>query len=148
MTGLLPPLDTYEKCYAAFHWQIPERFNIASAVCDRHAIATPSSPAVLFEDADGRTVTLTFDQLRREANRLANVLRHLGVQPGDRIAIHLPQCFDAAIAHVATYKLGAIALPLFSLFGPDALRHCAESLLIDSSSFSHGLNFCCILAHP
>ncbi len=123
MTGLLPPLDTYEQCYAAFRWQIPERFNIATAVCDRHAAAKPNAPAVLFEDADGRTQAMTFGQLRAEANRLANVLRHLGVRSGDRVAIHLPQSFEAAFAHVAVYKLGAIALPLFSLFGPDALRH-------------------------
>ncbi len=123
MTGLLPPLDTYEKCFTAFRWQIPERFNIASAVCDRHAAAKPNAPAVLFEDANGRTLTLTFRQLQQTANQLANVLQHLGIGSGDRVAIHLPQGFDAAIAHVATYKLGAIALPLFSLFGPDALRH-------------------------
>lgn len=123
MTGLLPPLDSYEKCYAAFRWQIPDRFNIAAAVCDRHATARPNAPAILFEDADGETLTLTFRQLQQKANQLANVLVHLGIRSGDRVAIHLPQGFDAAIAHVATYKLGAIALPLFSLFGPDALRH-------------------------
>ena len=123
MTGLLPPLDTYEKCYAAFRWQIPERFNIASAACDRHAATKPNASAVLFEDANGQTLTLTFRQLQQQANQLANVLRHLGIESGDRVAIHLPQGFDAAIAHVATYKLGAIALPLFSLFGPEALRH-------------------------
>lgn len=123
MTRLLPPSATYEACYAAFQWRIPERFNIASAVCDRHAAAKPDAPAVLFEDADGQVLTMTFGQLRAKADRLANVLRHLGVRAGDRVAIHLPQSFEAAFAHVAVYKLGAIALPLFSLFGPDALRH-------------------------
>lgn len=130
MTGLLPPLDTYEQCYAAFRWQIPERFNIATAVCDRHAAAKPDAPAVLFEDIAGKSQAMTYGQLRAEANRLANVLRHLGVRSGDRVAIHLPQSFEAAFAHVAVYKLGAIALPLFSLFGPDALRH----RLADSSA--------------
>jgi acetyl-CoA synthetase len=123
MAGLLPPLGTYEACYAGFQWQIPEHFNIATAVCDRHAVAQPDSPAIVFEDAVGRSQALSFAQLRGEANRLANVLAHLGVRPGDRVAIHLPQSFAAAFAHVAVYKLGAIALPLFSLFGPDALRH-------------------------
>jgi len=85
---------------------------------------------VLFEDADGETQVMTFGQLRAQANRLANVLHHLTIQPGDRVAIHLPQSFEAAFAHIAIYKLGAIALPLFSLFGPDALHH----RLADSSA--------------
>lgn len=123
MSGLLPPASTYEACYAAFQWQIPERFNIASAVCDRHAAAMPGGTAIVFEDVDGAQQRLTFAALQGAANRLANVLTHLGIQRGDRVAIHLPQSFEAAVAHVASYKLGAIALPLFSLFGPDALRH-------------------------
>lgn len=123
MTALLPSLPTYEECYDTFRWQIPERFNIAAAICDRHARSIPNQPAVVFEDADGRGQAMTFGQLQAQANRLANVLVHYGVRPGDRVAIHLPQSFEAAVAHVAAYKTGAIALPLFSLFGPDALRH-------------------------
>jgi len=123
MTPLLPQLPTYEQCYDAFRWNVPERFNIAWAVCDRHAEATPDAPALLYEDADGRSQTMTFAMLQRQANKLANVLLHLGVKPGDRVAIHLPQSFETAFAHVAGYKIGAIVLPLFSLFGPDALRH-------------------------
>ena len=86
-------------------------------------LRNPTQPAVLFEDADGKTRALTYGQLQRQANRLANVLVQCGVRAGDRVAIHLPQSFEAAFAHVAVYKVGAIALPLFSLFGPDALRH-------------------------
>ncbi len=123
MTALLPRADSYEACRDAFRWAIPEHFNIADAVCDRHAAAQPGATAVIYEDAGGKTVNLTFRELQAEANRLANVLAHLGATHGDRIAIHLPQSFAAAAAHIAVYKLGAIALPLFSLFGPDALSH-------------------------
>jgi len=123
MVGILPQLPTYEECYEQFRWSIPDRFNIASAVCDRHAATHPDRPALLYEDADGLARSMTFSQLRAQANRLANVLQHLGVRFGDRVAIHLPQSFEAAFAHVAAYKIGAVALPLFSLFGPDALRH-------------------------
>lgn len=130
MNGLLPPASTYEDCYAQFRWQIPDRFNIATAVCDRHAAGDPVRTAIVFEEADGTARKLTFGVLQSEANRLANTLVQLGVRTGDRVAIHLPQCFEAAIAHVAAYKLGAIALPLFSLFGPEALRH----RLADSSA--------------
>ena len=130
MAGLLPRSPSYDECYQTFRWQVPEHFNIASAVCDRHATAQPDSVAIIFETEDGQTEQMRFGQLQSEANRLANVLRHHGVGPGDRVAIHLPQSFAAAVSHTAAYKLGAIALPLFSLFGPDALRH----RLIDSAS--------------
>jgi acetyl-CoA synthetase len=123
MPGILPPAPTYEDCYQQFRWQVPERFNIAAAVCDRHAATAPDSPAIIFEDETGSARQMTFRALQSEANRLANVLAHLGASSGDRIAIHLPQSFEAAVAHVAVYKMAGIALPLFSLFGPDALRH-------------------------
>jgi acetyl-CoA synthetase len=123
MSGLLPESSTYEDCYARFQWRLPERFNIAQAVCDRHAEATPDAPAIISESAEGAVRTLSFGELRGEANRLANLLVHLGAQPGDRVAIHLPQGPECAISHVGVYKTGAIALPLFSLFGPEALEH-------------------------
>ena len=59
----------------------------------------------------------------RRANRLANALAAQGLGRGDRIGILLPQSPEAAIAHVATYKMGAIAVPLFTLFGADALEY-------------------------
>ena len=123
MTGLLPRAASYEECYRRFEWRVPERFNIAAAVCDRHAAATPGAAAVIYEASDGAVRTLTFGRLQGEANRLANLLIHLGARPGECVAIHLPQSFECAIAHVGVYKTGAIALPLFSLFGPEALEH-------------------------
>ena len=47
----------------------------------------------------------------------------LGLQPGDRVGILLPQCPETAIGHIATYKVGGIAIPLFTLFGSDALTY-------------------------
>jgi acetyl-CoA synthetase len=123
MSGLLPRSGSYEDCYRDFAWRLPERFNIAAAVCDRHAAATPQATALISEGPDGGLETLSFSALRGEANRLANFLLHLGLKPGDRVAIHLPQGIDCAISHVGVYKTGAIALPLFSLFGPEALEH-------------------------
>ena len=91
MSGLLPRSGSYEDCYRDFAWRLPERFNIAAAVCDRHAAATPQATAVISEGPDGGLETLSFLALRGEANRLANFLLHLGLKPGDRVAIHLPQ---------------------------------------------------------
>ena len=66
---------------------------------------------------------VSFAQLRGRADRLANALSGLGVRPGERVGILLPQCLEAAEAHLAVYKLGAVAIPLFTLFGADALAY-------------------------
>src|SRR5258707_9754433 len=66
---------------------------------------------------------MTFGGLRETSNRLANVLRAHGVSRGDRVAILLPQAPEVAAAHIAIYKLAAIALPLAILFGVDAIKY-------------------------
>ena len=71
---------------------------------------------------DGRTERVSFDALKAMSSRLANALRAHGVARGDRIGVLLPQVPEAAVAHLAAYKLGAIAVPLFQLFGEDALE--------------------------
>jgi acetyl-CoA synthetase len=111
----------YEDTAARFAWAVPERFNIGVACCDRHADGT-GKPALIFE-ADGHVTTTSFDALKQRSNRLANALAAHGVRHGDRVGILLPQRPETAIAHIAIYKMGAIALPLFTQFGPDALEH-------------------------
>ena len=112
---------TYEEAYTDFRWEIPERFNIAEAICDRHMGA--NRKALMFETAEGHPMHLTFEKLAVASKRLANALVALGIGRGDRVGILLPQCKEAVIAHLAIYRLGAIALPLFTLFGPDALEY-------------------------
>lgn len=111
---------TYREVYAGFRWRIPERFNIAQAVCDRHVGANRTA---LIVETDAGTVELTFEHLEKRSKRFANALAALGVMRGDRVGILLPQCPQALIAQLATYRLGAIALPLFTLFGPDAIEY-------------------------
>ncbi len=77
--------------------------------------------AILHVHADGREDKITYGWLRETSNRLANVLRAHGIKRGDRVAIFLPQAPEVAAAHIAIYKLGAVALPIATLFGPDAL---------------------------
>ena len=113
---------TYDELYRGFRWNVPARFNIAEAICDRHAADTPDAPALIHEDGDGQVAIWTFARIRESANKLAHVLRALGVTRGSILAIHLSQCPENLIAHVAAHKLGAIAMPLFALFGPDAIR--------------------------
>src|SRR5262249_40329440 len=83
----------------------------------------PDAPALLYEQADGSLRTWTFGEVAAQAARCANALAHLGVDRGVIVGIHLPQCPESLIAHVAIQKLGGIALPLFTLFGPDAVGY-------------------------
>jgi acetyl-CoA synthetase len=115
--------STYEEVYNTFRWEIPSRFNIAEAVCSRHAGATPDAPALIYEQADGNVRIWSFREVEETASRLANALDHLGVKRGTIVGIHLPQCPESLISHVAVQKLGGIALPLFNLFGPDAIEY-------------------------
>ncbi|KPH81699.1 acyl-CoA synthetase [Bosea vaviloviae] len=113
---------TYAETFDSFRWAIPERFNIGVACCDRHANGT-AKPALIYEDEATGVATLSFDDLKRASNRIANMLRGHGIGAGERVGILLPQRPETAMAHLAAYKLGAIALPLFIQFGPEALEH-------------------------
>ncbi len=107
---------SYDEAYDSFRWDIPPRFNIAEAICDRHTGANRT--ALLLDEG-----ALTFDDLAERSRRLANALAHHGIRRGDRVGILLPQCAEAVVAHLALYRMGAIALPLFTLFGPEALEY-------------------------
>ena len=115
--------DAYDTLHADFAWQVPEHFNIADACCNRWAAraATARRVAVAWQHEDGRRGSLSYAQLQAQANRLANVLRGLGLQRGDRVALVLPQRPETAVAHMAAYQLGAVTVPLSMLFGPEAL---------------------------
>jgi acetyl-CoA synthetase len=120
---MLPDIRDYDRLVAAFRWEIPERYNIGVDVCDRWAAAEPERPAILEVAPGGEVTATTYGALRECSNRLANVLRARGVGPGDRVAVLLPQGAAVPIAHIAVYKLGAVALPLAVLFGIDALAY-------------------------
>ncbi len=111
-------MTSYEEWRRDFRWNIPGRFNIAHACCDRWADGS-GRPALLSEAGRG----LTFDDLRERSARLANALLAQGLRPGDRVAILLPQGWEVAVAHLAIYRMGAIAVPLFALFGADAVAY-------------------------
>lgn len=115
--------DAYLALHSAFRWQVPEYFNIAEACCGRWARETPEATAVLFDSDSGCRAHYSYGQLQRAANRLSNALRRLGVQRGDRVAVVLPQRFETAVAQIAISQLGAVAMPLSMLFGPEALEY-------------------------
>ena len=119
---MLPQAESYEELIAGFRWDVPEHYNIGIDVCDKWAEADGDRLALIHKASDGEVSHLTFEQVRRSSNRCANLLARNGVRRGDRVGILLGQAPETAIAHVAVYKIGAIAVPLFSLFGVDALR--------------------------
>src|SRR5690349_17854117 len=118
---MLPPGISYDSIRGAFRWRIPGRYNIGVDCCDRWADGG-GRLALLHLQADGRVERISFDALKAESNRLANVLRAHGIARGDRVGVLLPQVPEAAVAHLAIYKLGAIAVPLFQLFQEQALE--------------------------
>ena len=120
---MLPDVRDYETLRRQFRWQVPARYNIGVDCSDRWAAREPDRLAILHVHGDGRSEAITYGWLRETSNRLANVLAAHGVVRGDRVAILLPQMPEVAAAHLAIYKLGAIALPLASLFGIDALSY-------------------------
>ncbi|MDD2878883.1 MAG: AMP-binding protein [Rhodoferax sp.] len=125
-----PP--SYAQLHSGFAWQVPEYFNMAQACCARWAALPDASEniAVHAYTTGAKATFYSYFQLQHEANRLCNVLLGMGVRQGDRVAIVLPQCFEVAVAYMAVLQIGAVAMPLSQLFGPEAL----EFRLQDSES--------------
>ena len=115
-------MNRYAELYGSWRWEVPARYNIAQACCGRWA-ADRSRFALYWEDESGETAKYSFWDIQREANRVSNALAALGVKRGDRVALVLPQRPEMAIAYMAIFQMGAIALPLSHLFGPDALEY-------------------------
>src|SRR4030042_6706932 len=119
---MLEKKGTYDEIYTAFRWVLPEYYNIGVDICDKWA-GERYRLALIYEDEEGKVEKFTFWDLKGLSNRLANALRSYGIERGDRVGLLLPQCPETALGHIAIYKLGAIAIPLFTLFGPDALEY-------------------------
>ncbi len=112
---------TWDEIRAGFRWNIPTHFNIAEACCDSWARDTPERPALTHVAADGSATHWSYGQIKHASDRLAASFAARGVGKGDRVGVLLEQGPEVLIAHFAAQKHGAIVLPLFALFGPDAL---------------------------
>ena len=119
---MLPRANTYDELYRKFEWNIPEYFNIGIEVCDKWANVDPEQVAIESVESDGFVKYVNFGELRDSSNKLANLLVELGIKPLDRIGVMLPQLPETAIAHIAVFKNAAISVPLFTLFGEEALK--------------------------
>ena len=121
LASRLPRNLDYETLYKRFSWDLPRTYNIGVDVCDRHA-HDKGKLAIIHDRGDGTAEKWSFFELERASNRFANALRGLGIERGDRVAVLLSQSPELPVAHIAAYKLGAIVVPLFALFGEEALR--------------------------
>src|ERR1700761_579143 len=118
---MLTEAKTYDELYRDFRWDIPARFNMATACCDRHADGT-NKLALIYVDEDGSAKRTSFDEMRAFSSRFANVLAADGLVRGDRVAVFLSQSLELPIAHLAAWRAGFVSVPLFTLFGEDALQ--------------------------
>jgi acetyl-CoA synthetase len=111
---------SYDEVVAAHEWNVPERYNIAQDVCDKHP---PDKLAMVHEDFAGNVREVRWGELQEASNRFANVLRAHGVEKGDRVAMLLPPTPETAAAFFGTFKCGAILLSMSVLYGDDGIRH-------------------------
>jgi acetyl-CoA synthetase len=137
---MLSPTDDYTSLYASFEWQVPEHYNIGIDTCDKWADGS-GRLALIHETENGDVQRFSFDDLKVLSAQLGNAWRAQGVEPGERVAIFLAQSPETALAHLAAYKLGAIAVPLFALFGEEALAYrladsAASVLVTDSEGYA------------
>jgi acetyl-CoA synthetase len=135
--------DNYPAMHANFRWHVPASFNIAEACCGRWArrADADSRIAIRAHAGDPSWNTLTFAELQLMANALSNLLVAHGVQRGDRVAVVMPQRFETAVAYMAIFQLGAVAMPLSILFGPEALEYRLQNsdaviAICDENSFA------------
>ena len=117
---------TFAELRAMHRWKIANDYNVAIDCLDRHT-RLRDKVALIYEDDEGHSAHYTFAQIIDASNRFANALRALGIGRGDVVAIHTPQRPETAIAHMALNRLGAIALPISRLFGPDAIHYRLEN---------------------
>lgn len=120
---MLPQADTYKDLCDRFEWNIPERYNIGFDVCDKWATSDPERTALIIAGDNADISRISFQELKHISNQTANLLKTSGTFRGDRVGVLLPQSLETAASHIAIYKLAAIAVPLFVLFGPEALEH-------------------------
>ena len=120
------PSGGYARLHENFRWSVPDHFNMAEVCCTRWASDAETAQRTAVQDYlphnEPRLQSHSYARLQEQANRLSNALMGLGVQPGDRVAIVMPQRFETAVAYMAVLQMGAVAMPLSMLFGPEALE--------------------------
>ena len=117
---MLPKILNYDHLYNTFNLNIPLKFNIASATIDK--FANTNRIALKNIKFNGELENLSFRFIQKKSNQLANALDNLNLNRNDRVGIILGQCPETLISHISCFKSGKISIPLFNLFGVDALK--------------------------
>jgi acetyl-CoA synthetase len=112
--------QSYDRAVSEHRWVVPERYNIAADICDRHA---REKLAMIHEHFSGEVREVSWGELQDRSNQLGNVLAGLGVERGDRVAVVLPATPEAAAVFFATWKLGALLLSMSVLYGDEGIEH-------------------------
>ncbi len=102
-------MDNYEKIYREFRWNTPEYFNFGNVIDEFSS--DHNRVALLWEDQEGNRARMTFGDFKEQSNRIANVLKELGIQPGDPILLVLPRIPIWQAAYIGALKVGAIVVP-------------------------------------
>jgi acetyl-CoA synthetase len=114
--------DSYEQLREEFEWDVPDQFNMATYLCDRWR--DRKRRVALFSDGESTPArTMTYWELDNEASKLASYLASQGVSKGDTVIVHGAQKPETLVSFVATWKLGAVLVPVSTLLGSDALRY-------------------------
>src|SRR4051795_5382165 len=113
-------MGRYEEVCAEHEWRVPDRYNIAADVCDKHP---RDKLAMVHERYDGETREVTWGELQDLSNQAANLLAAHGVTRGDRVAVVLPPTAETAAIFFGTWKLGALLLSMSVLYGDEGIRH-------------------------
>ena len=114
----------WENELAVFSTDISKGFNFTHEACDRYV--GRKKVAINWEGAGGQARTITFDDLSQLTDRVASVLLENGVRPGDRVSVLMQKIPELYASLLAIWKIGAIFVPLFTAFGPEAIRYRLE----------------------
>src|SRR3954471_383149 len=113
-------LGSYQEMLEQHRWEVPERYNIAGDVCDKHP---RDRLAMIWEDWRGNERKVSFGELQDLSCKFANVLEANGIERGDRVATLLPSLPETAAVFLGTYRHGAILLSMSVLYGDDGIEH-------------------------
>jgi len=140
---LLTELNSYKEALAEFSssrlWELfdgnKEQFNIAHECVDRHI--NNKNEAIIIVNSDGKDEIISYKTLSQDSAKFAHWIKSQGIEPGERVAIMLEPSLAFYVALFGVIKSGAIAVPFFTLFGPDAVTlrvdDCKPKLLITSN---------------
>ncbi|MBM3510026.1 MAG: AMP-binding protein [Alphaproteobacteria bacterium] len=120
---MLKRAATYREIYDAFAWRVPARYNMAVDLCDRHAAQTPGKVALIHDRDRGEPRRYRFGELAELARRAANAFAGVGLNPGDRVGLLLPQTPEALVTHLACWRSGLISLPVSIALDEETLAY-------------------------